>query len=356
MIAGWGAAAMLALLGHPFLAAGFILLLEFVLAKPQPICGTNTLGTLATATIVQEALALVFTKRPELSRISLGFTDRNGSPIAAYNQAVITRTLGLPTVQNAGSAATARADVDVSVTLNNFVQLRYDFAATEYSGTNRDLVREAAEPMATAMANYMVDAIATLWTAANYPVRTGSDAVANSVTNNITKVGAGWDYSFLLQQRAILNKAGVPPYKRWLAANSDVYASLLNDQRIVAQLYNPANQEAIKRGELPEVAGIGISEYPALTQLNNQNLVAALGAPDATVYAHRVPKDPREVSGFEAVPLPGRIGIVTEPRTGLSVMVVEYVALPSLAITTLITWMYGVAAGNKNNIQLVNSQ
>ena len=47
---------------------------------------------------------------------------------------------------------------DVSVTLNNFKQVRYDFTPQQYSGTNRDLIAEAAEPMAVAIANYMVDA------------------------------------------------------------------------------------------------------------------------------------------------------------------------------------------------------
>src|SRR6478609_343160 len=100
-------AAVSGLSGSWLLAAGFLLAFEFASAMPLPGCGVNTLGTLATATIVQEALALVFTKRPILNKISMGFTDRNGSPIAQYGQSVITRTKGLPSVQNFNSAATA---------------------------------------------------------------------------------------------------------------------------------------------------------------------------------------------------------------------------------------------------------
>lgn len=313
----------------------------------------NQLGTLATATIVQEALALVFAKRPVLNRISLGFTDKNGSPIAQFNQAVITRTLGIPTVQNAGAAATDRADADVSVTLNQYKQLRYDFTPQQYSGTNRDLVREAAEPMAVALANFMVDQIATLVTVANFPNRTGADAVANNATNNLTKVGAGWDYTHLVAQRAVINKAGVPNFKRFYCGNSDVYASFLNDQRIVAWLYNQSNAEAIKMGELPEVAGFGIEEYPNLPA-NGSNLVGFCGSPDALVYAARVPRDPREV--IPGLPIPGNVGVVTEPRTGLSVQVVEYVDLSTLNVTAKLLWMYGIAVGNPNNLQLIASQ
>ena len=313
----------------------------------------NNFGTLATATIIQEALALVFTKRPVLNRISLGFTDRNGSPIAQFNQPVITRTLGIPTVQNAGAGATDRADTDVSVTLNQYKQLRYDFTPQQYSGTSRDLVRESAEPMAVAMANFMVDQIATLVTPANFPARTGADAVANNATITKTILGAGWDYTHLINVRATINKAGVPDFKRFYCANSDVYASLLNDQRIVAALYNQANAMAIKTGELPDVAGLGLMEYSNLPA-NLSNIVAFAGSPDALVYAQRVPRDPREV--IPGLPIPGNVGIVTEPRTGLSVQVVEYVDLSTLNVTTKLLWMYGIAVGNANNLQLVTTQ
>jgi hypothetical protein len=316
--------------------------------------GINTLGTLATATIVMEALDLVFAKRPFLKNISMGFTDKDGSPIAAYNQAVITRTLAIPTVGNFGDADAATADVDVSVTLNNFKQLSYTFTPVEYSSTNRDLVRERAEPMAVSLGNYMVDAIAALWTVGNFPVRTGADAVANGSTNNVTVLGAGWDYSHLLTVRAALAKSGVPDFRRWYVGNADVYASMLTDLRIVAALNNANNNGAIEKGVLPRVAGLGIEEYPNLTSAAGGNLVGACGTPDSTVYAARVPRDPREL--MPGLPIPGNMGIVTHPATGLSVMVLEYITMSTLAITTKLVWMFGVAKGNINNLQLVKTQ
>ena len=298
----------------------------------------NTLGTLATATIVQEALSLVFTKRPILNKISMGFTDRNGSPIAYYGQPVITRTKAIPAVGNAGDAAQTRNDTDVSVTLNNFKQIRYDFTPAEYSGTNRDLLRESAEPMAVAMANAMVDAVAALWIVGNFPTKT-------------TK-GAGWDYTHLVDVRATINKRGVPDTgTRFYVGNSDVYGSMLTDLRIVGYLNNPANGEAIRRGLLPDVAGFGLAEYPSLPTTGN--MVAFAGSADSTVYACRVPRDPRDFN--PGMPVPGNIGIVTEPRTGLSVMVVEYIDMATLNVTTKLLWMYGVAVGNANNGQLVVS-
>jgi hypothetical protein len=313
--------------------------------------GVNTLGTLATATIVQEALDLVFTIRPILKNVSMGFTDRNGSPIAAYNQAVKTRTLGIPTVQNFGGTISARADTDVSVTLNNFKEVGYNYTPAEYSGTNRDLVREAAIPLATAFANAMVDAISALWTIGNFPTRTGADAVANGATVSKTLKAAGWDYTHLVDVRSTLNKAGVPQSNRFYVGNSDVYGSMLTDLRIVGYLNNPANQGAIASGKLPNVANFALAEYSALPTTGN--LVGFAGTPDSTVYAARVPRDPREV--IPGLPIPGNLGVITEPKTGLSVMVLEYITMSDLSITTKLVWMYGTAVGNANNGQLICS-
>jgi hypothetical protein len=349
-------AAVIATMGHPVLGLAFLLTVETVLA-PQVARCCNSLGTLAaTQVIVQEALALVFAKRPILKNISTGFTDKDGSPYALFNQQVYTRTFSVPTVGAFGAAVNPKNDTDVPVTLGNYSQVYYQFGPTEYSATNRDLIREAAEPLAVAIANYMVDQVATLWTPANFPARTGADAVANGATVTKTVVGAGWDYSHLTQVRAILNKAGVPfKMPRFYAGNSDVYASMLNDQRIVAALYNQANGNAIERGELPEVGGFRIDEYPNMPA-NGTNLVAVAGAPDSTVYAARVAKDPREMKGFENVPVPGLMSIVTEPKTGLSVNMDLWIDMATRNANIRLSWMWGVAKGNVNNLQLITSQ
>jgi hypothetical protein len=309
----------------------------------------NTLGTLATATIVQEALALVFTQRPILNNISMGFTDRNGSPIANFNQPVITRVLAVPTVQDFGGAISTRNDADVSVTLDQFKEVGYNYTVQEYSGTNRDLIREAALPLATALANKMVDAIAAIWTIANFPTRAGADAVANGSTITKTVKGAGWDYTHLTDVRKTLNQSGVPEAGRFYVGNSNVYASMLTDLRIVGYLNNQNNAAAITSGKLPDVAGLALGEYAALPATGN--LCAFAGTKDSTVFAARVPTDPRDL--LPGLPIPGNMGIVTEPRTGLSVMVLEYIAMATLTVTTKLIWMYGTAVGNANNGQLI---
>ncbi len=291
----------------------------------------NTLGTLATALIVQRALELVFTMRPALRLIALDVVDREtGSPVAYFGQNVITRNFGAAVVGDFGAGVGTRTDLDISITLDKFKQVYHAFTPQEYSGTSRNLVEESAEPLAIAIGNHMVDAIAALWTVGNY--------------TNSTTAGAGWDYDHLVDVRKALNTQGTPDLRRYYICNSDVYASLLTDPRIVAAFNNANNQGAITSGMLPNVAGFTIAEYPACPTTGN--LVAFAGYYATAIMACRVPRDPREV--LPNAMFPGNIGIVTEPRSGLSVMVNEWIEPDTLNVNTRIVWMYGVAPGNEN--------
>lgn len=297
----------------------------------------NALGTLAGALILQEALSLVFTKRPLLRQISYGFMDPNGQTTAKFNQTVNTRIKTVATVNNFGTGATDRADTDVPVTLSAFKEIHHAFTPQETSATDRDLVVESAEPIAVALANHMVDAIAALWIAANF-------------TNSST-VASGWTYTnTLLVLRKALNGRGVPDMGRFFVFNADVGAALLADSLIVAALNNPANGEAIRTGKLPEVAGMGLDEYPSLPTTGN--MVGFAGTPDSTVYASRAPVNPEEL--LPNAQFPGVIGYVTEPKTGLTVMVNQWIGT-DLKVNNRIVWMYGVAKGQVTNGQILKT-
>lgn len=318
---------------HGLLAAAACwLAFEFCVARPLPGCGTNTLGTTAaTQILVQEALDLVFTIRPILKEITTDLSDAS----AKQGQAIVTRTLGIPTVQNFGSAATARADTDVSVTIDQFKEVKYTFTRAEYNASSRDLIRESAMPLAVSVANHLVDAISALWISGNF---TNSTTLAN-----------GWDYNHLVAVRQALVARGVPDTRKFYVSNDTVYAALLQDPMVVAAQNNPNNGGAIGSGKLPMVAGFALAEYPALPTTGN--MVAFAGTADSTVLAARVPTDPRSVFGAD-VPLNGTFDVVTH-SSGLSVVVNNYIDQTSWDVTTRLAFCYGVAKGNANNGQLI---
>lgn len=333
---------LIATSGHWIAAVLLVGCVANALTPRSAYCWDNNFGTLATATIIQEALDLVFTVRPLLNNVSLGFRDENGV-VAQFGQQVITRTLAVPTVGTFGDAAVDVVTTDVPVTLNLHKQIRQNFTLQQISSTSRDLVREQAMPIAIAIANHMTDAIAALWTVANFPVAAQK-----------TVKGAGWDYAHLLDVRGALVTRGVPQgQNKFYAANVNVYKSMLQDPLIVAALNNPSNGNAIATGKLPRVADFGIDEYPALPA-NAINLVGFAGTPDSCVYASRVPRNPESL--LPGAKYPGNLGVVTNPRSGLSVMVFEWIDAATGAVNVLIHWMYGVAKGNTGNGQLVTSQ
>ena len=193
--------------------------------------------------------------------------------------------------------------------------------------------------MAIALGNHIIDAVAANWTAANF-------------TRAATVKAAGWDYEHLTTVRQVLIEAGVPQgFDKFYAGNASVYRAFLNDTLIVAGLNNPNNGGAIMTGRLPKVADMGIMEYPALPAAGN--LVAFAGTPDSVVYAGRVPKNPEEV--LPGSKFPGVLGIITEPRTGFSVMVNQWINADTLVANTRLVWMYGTAVGNANNGQRIVS-
>lgn len=348
-----GALAFLGL-GQYALAVLWLAISFMAFARPAAGCGANALGELAGDLILRTALELVFTKRPMLRNISTGFRDLDSQAVTAnFNQKVVTRVRTVATVNNFGSGAVDTAFTDISVTLSLFKEVHYAFTPQQYSATARDLVEETAEPLAVAIANNIVDTVAALWTPANYPGGTALFQPGAGPAPTPTIVGAGWSYTnTLIPIRNVMSKRGVPDWGWFFACNSDVYGSLLTDALVVAALNNPDNQHAIMQGRLPKVANMGIEEYPSLPN-NGVNVIGFAGSPDSVVYAARVPKDPREV--LPNAPFPGNLGVITEPKTGFSVMVTQWIDPATLICNNRLVWMAGFAVGNPNNGQVLTS-
>lgn len=299
---------------------------------------SNTLGTLSGALILQKALDLVFTQRPLLQEISLGFKELDGRvENALLGQSVKSRTRQVATVNAFGTGPSNRSDADVSVTLSSIKEVHHSFTLAEVNSTDRDLVAESAEPIAVAMANHIIDSVAGLWIAANFPTIT---------------VASGWSYANTIRAlRKALTKAGVPKANRFAVLNSDVYDSLLGDSLIIAALNNPSNGDAIRTGKLPAVSGLALDEYPDMPTTGN--MVGFAGTPDSTVYVGRAPKDPREVA--PNLPFPGVFDYVEDAKTGFRVAVQQWIDPSTLAVNNRIVWLQGYAVGNTNNGLIVKT-
>lgn len=298
----------------------------------------NVLGTTTPVLIVQRALELVFTKRPLLRMVSLNLSDPNGERTAKFNQQVTSRILNIPAVNNFGTGAVDTAYTDVPVTIDQFKEVHLAFTPQEYNGTSRNLIEEAAEPVATAIANHLVDTLAARWIAANF---------ANSTT-----VASGWTYTnTILPLRNALVGRGVPGDSFFFACSSAVYGALLADTTVVAALNNPSNGDAIRTGMLPQVGGLMPMEYPGIP--NTGNMVGFAGSRDSTVVANRIPSNPTEI--MPGVQYPGTFDVVTDPGSGFSVVLNKFIGQSDLKVNYRVLVMYGTAKGAGTNGQILKT-
>lgn len=287
----------------------------------EPIKAVNALGTLVGNIISQRTLALVVSKRPMLRSVVTDFSDEQ----ARLNQVVYTRTVGLPAVNTFGAAATDTGVTDYTVTLNQHRQALFSYTAAEYNSTGRNPVAEHSNALALAIGNYMVDQVAALITAAF--------TLANQVEAANLK-----DYGDIVASTKLLNTTGLPQDGRFGWVNSDVAEALRNDELVMANF----DRSGAAYASWKNIEGFEeLNEFPALPG-NSINLIAFLFHRNALLIASRISQDPQALIGAG---YPGRLQVVTDPVTGLSVVSNQWIGQNDLAINDRLIILFGAARG-----------
>lgn len=338
----------LGVLASQVMAAGAVLLHQTGISAGLPLAplalGVNSLGTLSGTIVIQRALELTFTKFPRLGAFAKGFKELDGRVASAnLGQSVASRLLQVSSITNFESGAQNFTTTDVTGTLRNFRQIHHRFTAAEVNSTDRRLIDEAAMPMAIGLAKGIVDAYAAMVSRQNFNTTTNS-------TGPTLTVASGWSYAnTLVPLMGALDQRGVRDAGRYFLASGAVNQALLVDPLVVAALNNPANANAIQTGILPQIiSGLSYDKYPVLPNTDS-NLLGFAGTPDAIMYLARAPMTPDEVFGEAAARAPFAYGIITEPTTGFSVMVQQWMET-NLSINTRLVWLDGVEVGNPNNL------
>ena len=273
-----------------------------------------------------EFLKIMF---PALTRISSNFT----SDQLLFNQQLITRVpvsmTAAAVVASTGYPVNNNAQtVDVPITMNQHDHVSFGFNDQEVSSTNRNLIDEQAVPAAFALGNKMFTYVFGLLTPANIP------------HENVI-LDADWARPDVIAQNKYLNLRGVSPLNRFGIVNSNIFAELSADVTIVGNQYN-VGATTITTGKLTNIHGVDVMEWPALPAGGNY-LSAIFGTNQMLAVASGVPKDPALVN--PGVPIPGKIDVVTDPDTGMSLMVREFYDMAKGFHQVTLTWMYGAAVG-----------
>lgn len=301
------------------------------------IHAANTLGTLVGDLVTQRSLDLLKLRFPILHRISTDFSAEN----AAFNQTIRTRTRSLPGVTDyspaTGYATSDVGNTDVNVTMNAHKAVQIAFTANDLASTRRMLFGEQEEGIHYALGKSLVDALYALLIPATF-------------TGKTVQALAGFGRTTVVNMARDLSKRGVATTHRTLLLYSDYFAALASDSALVS-LAAYQRPELITSYQLPNVAGFDIHE--AVNLPSTSNLTGFGFSPDALVMATRLPNDYSTL--FPGASGGGVTSVVTNPDTGLSVMLVQYLNHQLGQAVMRVAFMFGVAPGQTASGQLLVS-
>ena len=294
------------------------------------------LGTLTGTLVLQQSLPFLKNILFPVSRIT---TNISAQPIQ-FGQTVMTRLrlpLAVKTWDAVNKTFTSKAvpqNTDVSITIDQFKSVPISFTVDTLGATMRNLFQEFAEPMTFGLAEQVNKDILALITAGNF---------ATSVTVDLATFSA----QSLPSIKLALTKNKVPlgPGQRTLLLLSDLHDKLLEDTSLVlAQTVKAGlkgGEDTLGAGTLPELFGMLPLESQLMT--DGAKLVGFAFGASALAFGSRIPADYTKV--WSDLPATGVIDMVTEPDSGLTLMMRRYVLHDSWSADADVALMYGQAKG-----------
>jgi hypothetical protein len=321
----------------------------------------NTLGTLNGNLIAQRCLDLIKYQLPVLNRIT---TNLSAEPVK-FNQVVYTRIRAIPPVSSYNAPAegspyttgygdSAVTDTDVPVTINQHKAVQIVYTANDLASTARQLFPEQEEGMHFSIALDLTNSLTSLMTLANYP-GAAVGGVGYGVQGSGSQTVCALDQfarPFVISMKTALNLRGVTGGMRTLLLQELYHGQLETDTTIVGNLINRDSGDSIMEGTLPIIAGFKPLPAPYLPT-NNISLQGFGFRSDALVLAMRAPNDYSTV--FPGVDGGGVVQTVTNPDSGMSVMLVMFIDHQAGTARLRLAWMYGTAVGNPVSGQLLTS-
>jgi hypothetical protein len=302
------------------------------------------LATLSGSLVSQRTLELLKFTFPTLTMFSTDFSDQ----AAQFNQTIITRTVGIPSVTDyntsTGWAASTATTVDVPVTINKHKGVNIVFNEQLLASTVRRLFDEFAPAAAYAMALQMVNDLYANITDANFP-------------NNTVVATASFARTSVIDIGVQLTLRGVPLAlgSRTLLLWPTVFAKLVADTALItfAAYQKPELITAPQNGAslVIPVDTFQVVNAPNLPT-NNANLTGFGCSKSALVIATRMPNDYTTAMPGASY---GNVQMITEPDIGMSVMLTQFVDHKLANATFRLSWMYGTAAGQSAAGQLLKS-
>jgi Mu-like prophage I protein len=320
----------------------------------------DTLGTLAGTLVAQRTLELFKYTFPMLSRV---YNDYSDVP-ANFNQTINTRIITVPAVQTysttlgadgrpAGwSTAATATTTDVNVTLDEHVGVPIVFDSNVLASTVRRLFDEMAPAANYALGKYFVDKIYAKITAANFNgYAVGGTAKVPDAYATYPVGLNDFSRSHLATLSGILSQNEVPEHDRSALLSTKYFTQLQKDPSLVTFFAGQQAPQIITDGILPQMAGFTPIKAPNLPTTNN--LTGFVFQKSALIAVTRLSNDYSQALPGASY---GSVTTVTNPDTGISVVLVQYVNHTAGYAEWRIQVMLGAAVGDKRGGLVITSQ
>lgn len=311
-------------------------------------------------------------------------TDLSGEP-AKFGQAILTRYITPPgvltwvpgvgftsdatTISNASagttqSGATTQATgtvtksvpstTDKSVTLNMFKATEVEFPVSTLASTMRNLFAEQLGAQTYSLAEAINQYVMTTMFAATW----------SGVKTSYVKSLANWNLSGMVGIKNAMTISKIPDVGRFLLMHSFYHDKLLEDSNMltakaILSLVNK-DQSAFESGELPVLFGVKplesqlasatsagvLTTWQDDTNLGTTNIVGMAGNMSSMLFVSRPPQDYTSTLTALGIPTTASIRLVTEPDSGLTVMVFSYADNGKMSISQRVCVMWGAAQGD----------
>ena len=313
----------------------------------------GNLGTMAGTLVAQRTLELFKYQFPALTRVSTDFSDMP----AQFGQSIATRILSVPAITTYDTTlgwttpAGTPTSTDVLVSLNEHVGVPIRFNANTLASTMRRLFDEFAPAASYALGKYFVDKIYKLFTLANFNAYAAKSATVPTAYATYA-VGLGdFARSHLVKISAAMNVNLVPLHDRISLLNSAYFGQLATDPSLTTFFAGQQAPGMITDNELPKMATFQPIEAPNMP--TTANLVGIALQKAGIVAVTRLSNDYTQALPGSSY---GSVQTITNPDTGISVVLVQYVDHKLGFAEWRIQVMLGAAVGDNRAGLLITSQ
>jgi len=257
---------------------------------------------------------------------------------------------------------------DRTVTLNMFKATEIEFPVSLLSGTVRNLFGEQLGAQTYALAEVINQHVLGMF-AAPGATQYATGVAWSGTKTTYTKALANWSLAGMIGVKNAMTISKIPDTGRFVLLHSFYHDKLLEDSNLLSakaimSLIHKDEAE-FNTGDLPTLFGLQVLESQlaswavgngtttgALTSwtddttLGSTDAVGFAGNQSSGLFVSRPPQDFTAVATSLGIPITASVRLMTEPDSGLTVMVFSYLDNGKMSINQRVCVMWGVAQGD----------